>query len=64
MNTSQNTHKSDKQITFRVSEEEHQKIRIEAAIEGSLTPNQYAKKYLLEKVNSKSIEQNLNPQES
>lgn len=50
MSTSQNTYKTDKQIAFRVSEEEHQKIRIQAAIEGSLTPNQYAKKYLLEKV--------------
>lgn len=61
MSTSQNTNKSDKQIVFRVSEDEHRKIRIEAAIEGSLTPNQYAKKYLLEKVGIKSTEQILNP---
>lgn len=64
MSTSQNTNKSDKQIVFRVSEEEHRKIRIQAAIEGSLTPNQYAKKYLLEKINIESIAQNQNPQES
>ncbi len=64
MSTSQNTNKSDKQIVFRVSEEEHRKIRIQAAIEGSLTPNQYAKKYLLAKINIESTEQNQNPQES
>lgn len=63
MSTSQNINKSDKQIVFRVSEEEHRKIRIEAAIEGSLTPNQYAKKYLLEKVGFQS-NKHLNQQES
>jgi len=64
MSTSQNTNKSDKQITFRVTEEEHQKIRIQAAIEGSLTPNQYAKKYLLEKVANKPDEHIQNIKES
>lgn len=64
MNTSQNPNKSDKQITFRVSEEEHQKIRIQAAIEGSLTPNRYAKKYLLEKVANEMNEHSQNIKES
>lgn len=64
MSTSQNTNKSDKQITFRVTEEEHQKIRIQAAIEGSLTPNQYAKKYLLEKVANETNEHIQNIKES
>lgn len=50
MSNSQNSNISEKekQIVFRVSEAEHQKIRIKAAVAGSLTPNQFAKKFILE----------------
>lgn len=50
MSSTQNTNNSEKekQIVFRVSEAQHQQIRIKAAVEGSLTPNQFSKKYLLE----------------
>lgn len=54
MSNTQNTNKSDsmkeKQIVFRVTEAQHREIRIKAAYEGDLTPNQYAKKFLLEKL--------------
>lgn len=56
MSTTQNTNNSEKQIVFRVTEAQHQEIRIQAAIAGSLTPNQYAKKYLLEKLSIKATE--------
>ena len=64
MSTSQNTNKSNKQNDFSISEEEHREIRIQAAIDGSLTPNQYAKKILLEKIAAESTKQNLNLKES
>ncbi len=39
---------NEKQIVFRVSEQVHRQIRIKAAEEGTLSPNQYSKEKLLE----------------
>lgn len=56
MSNTQNTNKLDsdsmkeKQIVFRLTEAQHQQLRIKAAYEGDLTPNQYAKKFLLEEL--------------
>lgn len=36
----------NKQIVFRLEDAEHRKLRLKAAEEG-LTPNQYAKKFML-----------------
>lgn len=46
MSTSQNT-TNGKQIVFRVSESVHRQIRIKAAEDGTLSPNQFSKDQLL-----------------
>ena len=45
MNTNPN-----KQIVYRLDEADHRKLRLKAAEEG-LTPNQYARKFMLDHIN-------------
>lgn len=40
----------NKQIVYRLDETEHKKLRLRAAEEG-LTPNQYARKFMLDHIN-------------
>lgn len=39
----------NKQIVYRLEDEDHKNLRIKAAQEG-MTPNQYAKKFMLEHI--------------
>lgn len=40
----------NKQIVYRLDEADHKNLRIKAAQEG-MTPNQYAKKFMLDHIN-------------
>ncbi|ASN71609.1 hypothetical protein 2F1_8 [Uncultured Caudovirales phage clone 2F_1] len=57
MKSSENINKSDKQIAFRVTEKEYKDIMIQAALDSSLSPNQYAKQVVLNKINTDSLDQ-------